>query len=142
VRILHLVTLLSPDEAFEGPFRVGLNQAVELGSRGHDFRIVAGWRWVGEGAWLLNLEPIHIGRNVRVSQDLFLCTGSHERRSRTFEFDNGSIVLGDGAWVPARATVRGIMIGHRAVVGAAATVLRDVPRDSLVLAGPRFEGPG
>lgn len=83
--------------------------------------------WVGEGAWLLNLEPITIGKNVCVSQEVLLCTGSHDYRSPTFEFDNGPIVIEDGAWVAARATVlRGVRIGQGSVVGAGALIVKDV----------------
>lgn len=88
--------------------------------------------WIGEGAWLLNLEPITIGANVCVSQDAFLCTGSHDRRSPTFEFDNGPITVGDGAWLAARCLVlRGTTIGARSVVGAGVRIFRDVPDDAL-----------
>jgi putative colanic acid biosynthesis acetyltransferase WcaF len=91
--------------------------------------------WIGEGAWLLNLEPITIGRDVCVSQDVFLCAGSHDRHSPTFEFDNGPIMIHDGAWIAARATVlRGVTVGREAVVGAAALVSRDVPPGAVVLA--------
>ncbi len=41
--------------------------------------------WIGERAWILNLEPVTIGDDVCVSQGVFLCTGSHDRRSPTFE---------------------------------------------------------
>ena len=93
--------------------------------------------WIGEEAWLLNLEPIEIGRDVCVSQGVLLCTGSHDRRSPTFEFDNGPISIGDGAWIAARATVlRGVTVGRDAVVGAGALVTRDVPAGSVVLAPP------
>lgn len=89
--------------------------------------------WIGEGAWLLNLEPIVIGANVCVSQDVLLCTGSHNRHSDTFEFDNGPITVGDGAWIAARAVVlRDVKIGERATVGAAVVVSRDVPRCAVV----------
>lgn len=89
--------------------------------------------WVGEGAWLLNLEPITIGSNVCVSQEALLCTGSHDRHSPTFEFDNGPIVVADGAWVAARATVlRGVSVGPGAVVGAGAVVSRDVEAGGVV----------
>ncbi|MXG89926.1 WcaF family extracellular polysaccharide biosynthesis acetyltransferase [Nocardioides flavescens] len=93
--------------------------------------------WIGEGAWLLDLEPITIGRQVCVSQDVLLCTGSHDRRSPTFEFDNAPITIGDGAWVAARATVlRGVHVGEGATIGATALVVRDVPAHATVTAPP------
>ena len=108
----------------------------------HDVRIHWPWKltigensWIGAEAWLLNLEPITIGRNVCVSQAVLLCTGSHDHRSPTFEFDNGPIVIEDGAWIAARATVlRGVTVGADAVVGACALVSNDVPRSAIVLA--------
>lgn len=108
----------------------------------HRVRVLWPWKleigdasWIGEGAWLLNLEPITIGRDVCLSQEAFLCTGSHDRRSPTFEFDNAPIVVGDRAWVGARATVlRGVTVGAGATVGAAALVTRDVPLGETVLA--------
>jgi putative colanic acid biosynthesis acetyltransferase WcaF len=90
--------------------------------------------WIGEGTWILNLEPVTIGSNVCVSQDVFLCTGSHDRHSPSFEFDNAPIVVEDGAWVAARATVlRGVTIGSRAIVGACALVPSDVQAEQVVL---------
>jgi putative colanic acid biosynthesis acetyltransferase WcaF len=100
--------------------------------------------WIGEGTWILNLEPVTIGANSCVSQDVFLCTGSHDHASPTFEFDNAPIVIGDGAWVAARATVlRGVHIGDNATVGANALVVRDVADGQVVLAPtarPRSQG--
>lgn len=89
--------------------------------------------WIGEGAWLLNLEPITLGANVCVSQEVLLCTGSHARESQTFEFDNGAIHIEAGAWVAARAVVlRGVTIGSRSIVGACAVVRSDLAPDSVV----------
>jgi putative colanic acid biosynthesis acetyltransferase WcaF len=88
--------------------------------------------WIGDGAWLLNLEPITIGSNVCVSQQALLCTGSHDRRSRTFEFDNAPITVGDGAWIAARATVlRGVQVGAGATVGAGAVASKSITPDTL-----------
>lgn len=108
----------------------------------HNVRVHWPWKlaigdnsWVGDGAWILNLEPVRIGSDVCISQDVLLCTGSHDRRSPTFEFDNAPIHVDDGAWVALRATVlRGVRIGRDAVVGATALVTRDVPAGALVLA--------
>lgn len=91
--------------------------------------------WIGTGSELLNLDQIVIGSDVCISQHVFLCTGSHDRTSPTFEFDNAPITIEDGVWVCARSTVlRGVRIGANSVVGATALVHRDIPPDSLVQA--------
>jgi putative colanic acid biosynthesis acetyltransferase WcaF len=95
--------------------------------------------WIGVDAWLLNLEPIIIGSNVCISQGALLCTGSHALASPSFEFDNAPIQVMDGAWIAARATVlRGVTIGHDAVVGATALVTQNVANGARALA-PRAE---
>jgi putative colanic acid biosynthesis acetyltransferase WcaF len=91
--------------------------------------------WIGEGAWLLNLEPITLGTNVVVSQEVFLCAGSHDRKSATFEFDNAPITVADGVWLAARSVVlRGVTVGQGATVGACSLVTCDVPGNAVVLA--------
>jgi putative colanic acid biosynthesis acetyltransferase WcaF len=88
--------------------------------------------WIGEGAWLLNLDPISIGSNVCISQEALLCTGSHDRHDPAFGYDNGPIVVEDGAWVAARAIVlRGVVVGAEAVVPAGATVSTSVPSNAM-----------
>ncbi len=91
--------------------------------------------WIGEETWILNLEPVRIGSNTCLSQGAFLCTGSHDRCSATFEFDNAPIVIGDSVWIAARATVlRGVRVGDGATVGATAIVTDDVRAGATVLA--------
>ncbi len=91
--------------------------------------------WIGENAYILNLEPVTIGHDVCVSQEAMLCTGSHDHRSPTFEFDNAPIRIEDGAWIATRATVlRGCTVGRGAIVGASALVTENVAPDSIVLA--------
>jgi putative colanic acid biosynthesis acetyltransferase WcaF len=91
--------------------------------------------WIGEDAWILNLEPVTLGSDVCISQGVLLCTGSHDRQSPTFEFDNAPIRVEDGAWLAARSTVlRGVTVGAGATVGACALVARDVPPGATVLA--------
>jgi putative colanic acid biosynthesis acetyltransferase WcaF len=86
--------------------------------------------WIGEGVWLLNLEQITIEHDACLSQEAFLCTGSHLHRDPAFEFDNAPIHIGAGAWIAARATVlRGTTVRDGVVVGAG-TVARPAPLTS------------
>ncbi len=115
----------------------------------HNVRIHWPWKltvgdnsWIGEDVWILNLEPVRIGADVCISQGVLLCTGSHDRHSPTFEFDNAPISIGDGSWIAARATVlRGVTVGDDCVVGATALVVRDVV-DGTTVHGPLSQGSG
>lgn len=108
----------------------------------HDVKIHWPWKleigehtWIGESAWILNLEPVTIGSNTCVSQGVLLCTGSHDRFSPTFEFDNGPIAVGNAVWIAARATIlRGVHVADGATVGATALVTGDVAAGATVLA--------
>jgi putative colanic acid biosynthesis acetyltransferase WcaF len=99
--------------------------------------------WIGEDVWILNLEPVTIGNNTCISQGVLLCTGSHDRRSPKFAYDNAPIVVGDGVWVAVRATIlRGVTLGDRSVVGAQALVSSDVPAQSMVTAASALRAGG
>jgi putative colanic acid biosynthesis acetyltransferase WcaF len=112
----------------------------------HDVKVQWPWKltvgdhsWIGESVWILNLEEVVIGAHTVVSQGVLLCTGSHDRNSPTFEFDNAPIRIGDHTWITARATVlRGVTVGNRVTVGATALVTHDVPSGATLLA-PRGE---
>ena len=107
----------------------------------HDVKIHWPWKleighhtWIGESTWILNLEPVVIGSNTCISQDVLLCTGSHDRFSPTFEFDNAPIVIGDSVWIATRATIlRGVHVADGATVGATAVVTGDVPEEATIL---------
>ena len=100
----------------------------------HRVRVLWPWKlsvgrdtWIGEDAWLLNLEPIEIGSDVCISQGVFLCTGSHDRHSTDFRYDNGPITIADGVWLAAQSLVlRGVTVGTATTVGARAVVTHDV----------------
>lgn len=108
----------------------------------HDVKIHWPWKldighhtWIGESTWILNLEPVTIGSNTCISQGVLLCTGSHDRFSPSFEFDNAPIVVGDSVWIATRATVlRGVHVAHDATIGATALVTADVPQGVTILA--------
>ena len=61
--------------------------------------------WIGEGAWIDNLAMVTIGSNVVLSQHAYLLTGSHDYKKETFDLLLGEIVLEEGVWIGAKATV-------------------------------------
>jgi putative colanic acid biosynthesis acetyltransferase WcaF len=113
----------------------------------HDVKIHWPWKleighdsWIGESVWILNLEPVVIGSNTCISQDVLLCTGSHDRFSPTFEFDNAPIVIGDSVWIATRATIlRGVRVADGATVGATALVFTDVSEGATILAPRSYQ---
>jgi putative colanic acid biosynthesis acetyltransferase WcaF len=124
--------------------KVGIGSNIRNGVRIHwPWKLTLGDHvWIGEGAWLLDLEPITVGSHVCISQDAVLCTGSHDVRSPSFEFDNAPIVLGDGVWIMLRAVVlRGVVMPEGALAPAG-TVVRG-PSDYLLgaVSKPRTSPP-
>ena len=74
---------------------------------------------VDEGAWILDPEPATTGRDSVPAEKSLRCTGSQDRRSPSFEFDNACITIRDHVWIAARATVlRGVTVGDGATVAA------------------------
>jgi len=85
-------------------------------------------------------EAVTIGRWVTFGPEVMVLTSSHEigdHGHRCAEHDRAPIVIGDGVWVGARATILpGVTVGAGAVVGASSLVVADVEPDTLVAGVP------
>jgi len=83
------------------------------------------------------VAPVKLGIHVTVSQYAFLCTATHDYEDPDFSLVTKPIVIGDYAWIAARAFVGpGVTVGEGAVVGAMAFVSRDVPAWTVVSGNP------
>lgn len=83
--------------------------------------------WIGDRAELYSLERIEIGRDVCISQDAYLCTGSHDMQVLDFAYDCHPVVIEDEAWIASGSFVApGVTVGAGAVVGARALVLKSL----------------
>jgi putative colanic acid biosynthesis acetyltransferase WcaF len=84
-----------------------------------------------------NLGPVTIGDRVVISQEAYLCAGSHDHRFKTMPLLTPPIAVEDDAWVCARAFVGpGVTVGEGAIVAAAAVALRDVAPWTIVAGNP------
>ena len=61
--------------------------------------------WIGEEVWIDNLVQVSIGKSVCISQGALLLTGNHNYKKTVFDLITGEILLEDGVWIGARATV-------------------------------------
>jgi putative colanic acid biosynthesis acetyltransferase WcaF len=66
---------------------------------------VGDYTWIGEDVWIDNLADVKIGSNCCLSQGVYLCTGSHDWSRKSFDLIHRSIVIEDGVWIAARASV-------------------------------------
>lgn len=99
--------------------------------------------WVGDFVELYSLGEIHIGADACVSQNSYLCTGSHDHRRRTFDIYAEPIVIEPQAWVAADVFVGpGVTVGRGAVVAARSTLMADAPPMQILAGNPaRVIGP-
>lgn len=82
------------------------------------------YSWIGEKAWIDNLAPVSIGSHVCISQGVYLCTGSHDWSSSSFDLITKPIQVADQAWLGAFSRVApGVTVAEGAVLslGAVAT---------------------
>ncbi|WP_068113001.1 putative colanic acid biosynthesis acetyltransferase [Tropicimonas marinistellae] len=93
--------------------------------------------WIGDGATLYSLDSIEIGDNACISQDCYLCTGSHDHRSVDFRYNCAPIRIGAQSWIAAGCFVGpGVTVGEGTVVGARALLLQDAEEMSLYAGHP------
>jgi putative colanic acid biosynthesis acetyltransferase WcaF len=86
---------------------------------------------------IYNLGGAEIGNRVVLSQDVYLCGGTHDYGVATYPLICRRIVVEDDVWVGAGAFIGpGVTVGQGAVVGARAVVFRDVPAWKVVVGNP------
>lgn len=97
-------------------------------------RIWAPWNFVmgdfsvlGDRVDCYSVARVEIGAHSIVSQYSFLCTATHDADQAHFPLITAPIRIGDRSWVAADAFIGpGVTVGEGAVVGARASVFKDV----------------
>ena len=92
---------------------------------------------LGPHAICYSTAPIHIGSQATVSQYSYLCSATHDYEDKNFTLYSLPITVGEQAWIAADVFVGpGVSIGEGTVVGARASVYKDLPPWKVCVGNP------
>lgn len=101
---------------------------------------IGDYSWIGDDVVLYSLSEIVIGSNSVVSQKSYLCTGSHDYRSPTFDIHAKPVIIGNGCWLATDVFVSpGVTIADGCVVGARSSVFHSLPPNSICRGNPAIK---
>lgn len=86
---------------------------------------------------IYNLGFVSLDARATVAQEAYLCTGTHDFTHPYTPLITKPIVIGEDAFVAARAFILpGVTVHRGALVGACAVVAKDVPELAVVIGNP------
>ena len=98
---------------------------------------IGDFSWIGHDVTLYSLGKIRIGDNAVISQNSYICTGSHDIETPAFEIYQKPVVIESEAWIATDVFVApGVHVGRGAVVSARSTVLHDLPAMMVCVGNP------
>jgi maltose O-acetyltransferase len=117
--------------------RIGSGSVIDGGGYIYGRNLVIGRHcFVNRRCYFDLTADVTLGDAVEVGHGVTFITASHAigpRRRRAGPVTGQPIVVGDGAWIGANATLLpGVRVGRGAVVAAGALVIQDVPDDTIV----------
>ena len=96
--------------------------------------------WIGENVWIDNLNQVKIAKNVVLSQDSYLLTGSHNYSQQSFSLILGEIIIEEGAWIAAKATVcPGVTCKSHSVLSVNSVATHDLNPYTIYQGNPAIE---
>jgi len=97
---------------------------------------------IGDYCWLAecrieNLAQVTLGNNVCISQKAMILTGNHNFKTSGFDLITKPIILEDGVWIGANATVcPGITAFSHSVLTVGAVAMKDLAGYSIYQGNP------
>lgn len=98
---------------------------------------IGDYSWIGDDVVLYSLGEIIIGRHTVISQKSYICTGSHDYTSPSFNIYSEPVQIGNEVWIATDVFVApGVRVGDGSVVGARSSVLHDLPPGKICYGNP------
>jgi putative colanic acid biosynthesis acetyltransferase WcaF len=92
---------------------------------------------IGPHAEIYNLAHVTLKKNAVLAQHAYLCAGSHDFEDKNFPLITAPIIIGEGAFIGAKAIIlMGVEIGDHAVIGAGAVVAKSIPKKARAIGNP------
>ena len=96
--------------------------------------------WLGEYAWIDNLDYVTIGNNVCISQGALLLTGNHDYTCSSFDYRNAPIVIENGAWIGAKCIVcPGVTVHSHAILTVGSIATKDMEEFTIYKGNPAIK---
>jgi putative colanic acid biosynthesis acetyltransferase WcaF len=96
--------------------------------------------WIGENVWIDSLVMITIGSNVCLSQGAVLLTGSHNYKKTSFDLLTKGVILEDGVWIGAGATVNlGITAANHSVLTSGSVATKNMEAYCIYQGNPAIK---
>ena len=93
--------------------------------------------WLGRNVDCYSYDKIFIGEKSIISQNTFLCTGSHDYNSKNFELITAPIVIENNVWVSSRVFVGpGVTIKNNCVILACSVVTKNTEQNYVYAGNP------
>lgn len=98
---------------------------------------IGDWSWIGDNVTLYSMGEIIIGRNTVISQNSYICTGSHDYTKERFDIFSRKIIIGDEVWIASDVFIfPNVTISNGAVISARSTVQNDLPPNMVCWGNP------
>lgn len=93
--------------------------------------------WIGQRAWLDNLDRLDIGSHVVISQGAMIIQGSHDYKKVDYPTYTRPVVLENGSWVGAGAIVTlGVTMHSHSVLAAGSMASKDLEAYTVYQGNP------
>ncbi|MGF1541881.1 MAG: hormogonium polysaccharide biosynthesis acetyltransferase HpsU [Pleurocapsa sp.] len=98
---------------------------------------IGDYSWIGDDVVLYSIDRITIGSHCVISQESYLCTGSHDITDSAFRLITAPITIGNGVWIATDCFIApGVTIGANSVIGARSSVFRNIPMQQIAWGTP------
>lgn len=91
------------------------------------------YSWLGDNVTLYNQTKLSVGANSVISQNCYICTGTHDWRKPTFDLVLKPVNIGASVWIAADTFIGpGVDVGDNVLIGCRKTIMTSVATGTIL----------